>query len=85
MKYQQRLKIYKSLNLSNNDFIRTTEDRHYKSVKEIWKRLEKSGDIYLDKYSGWYSVSDEAYYDEDEITDDNGLKNQNYQDLKLNG
>ena len=56
-----------SLNLSNDDFIRTTEKRHHKSVEEIWKRLVKSGDIYLDKYSGWYSVSDEAYYDEDEI------------------
>jgi len=66
--------LTKTLNLSNNDFIRTTEKRHYKSVEEIWKRLEKSGDIYLDKYSGWYSVSDEAYYDEDEIIDENGLK-----------
>ena len=46
--------------------------RHYKSVEEIWKRLEKSGDIYLDKYSGWYSVSDEAYYDEDEIISPKG-------------
>ncbi|MAV05819.1 methionine--tRNA ligase [bacterium TMED277] len=55
------------LNLSNDDFIRTTEKRHYKSVEEIWNRLVQSGDIYLDKYSGWYSVSDEAYYDEDEI------------------
>ena len=60
--------LTKILNLSNNDFIRTTEKRHYKSVEEIWNRLVKSGDIYLDKYSGWYSVSDEAYYDEDEIT-----------------
>ena len=59
--------LSKILNLSNNDFIRTTEKRHYKSVEEIWNRLVKSGDIYLDKYSGWYSVSDEAYYDEDEI------------------
>ena len=59
--------LTKTLNLSNNDFIRTTEERHCKSVQEIWKRLEKSGDIYLSKYSGWYSVSDEAYYDEDEI------------------
>jgi len=66
--------LTKTLNLSNNDFIRTTEERHHKSVKEIWQRLEKSGDIYLDKYSGWYSVSDEAYYDEDEIIDENGLK-----------
>ncbi len=55
------------LNLTNDDFIRTTESRHIKSVNEIWSRLIKSGDIYLDKYSGWYSVSDEAYYDEDEI------------------
>ena len=66
--------LTKILNLSNNDFIRTTEKRHYKSVEEIWNRLVKSGDIYLDKYSGWYSVSDEAYYDEDEIETVNGKK-----------
>jgi methionyl-tRNA synthetase len=59
--------LTKTLNLSNNDFIRTTETRHYKSVEELWARLVKSGDIYLDKYSGWYSISDEAYYDQDEI------------------
>ena len=59
--------LTKILNLCNNDFIRTTEVRHHKSVNEIWNRLVASGDIYLDKYSGWYSVSDEAYYDEDEI------------------
>ena len=59
--------LTKILNLSNDDFIRTTEKRHYKSVEDIWSRLVKSGDIYLDKYSGWYSVSDEAYYDEEEI------------------
>ena len=41
-------------------------------MKEIWNRLIKSGDIYLDKYSGWYSVSDEAYYDKDEIEEKNG-------------
>ena len=46
----------------------------YKSVEEIWNRLVKSGDIYLDKYSGWYSISDEAYYDEDEIEEQNGKK-----------
>ena len=59
--------LTKILNLSNDDFIRTTEQRHYKSVIEIWNRLVESGDIYLDKYSGWYSVSDEAFYDKDEI------------------
>ena len=66
--------LTKILNLSNDDFIRTTEKRHYKSVEEIWKRLVLSGDIYLDKYSGWYSVSDEAYYDEEEIEEINGKK-----------
>ncbi len=66
--------LTKILNLSNDDFIRTTEKRHYDSVNEIWDRLVKSGDIYLDKYSGWYSVSDEAYYDNDEIEELNGKK-----------
>ena len=66
--------LTKILNLTNDDFIRTTEQRHFKSVNEIWRRLIKSGDIYLDKYSGWYSVSDEAYYDKDEIIEKNGKK-----------
>ena len=66
--------LTKILNLTNDDFIRTTEERHFKSVNEIWNRLTKSGDIYLDKYSGWYSVSDEAYYDDDEIEDKDGNK-----------
>jgi len=66
--------LTKILNLSNNDFIRTTEKRHHKSVIEIWNRLVESGDIYLDKYSGWYSVSDEAFYDEDEIESINEKK-----------
>ena len=63
-----------TLNLSNDDFIRTTETRHYKSVENIWNRLIDSGDIYLDKYKGWYSISDEAYYDNDEIDEINGKK-----------
>ena len=62
------------LNLSNNDFIRTTEKRHYNSVNELWSRLIKSGDIYLSKYKGWYSVSDEAYYNTDEVVEKNGKK-----------
>ena len=66
--------LTKILKLTNNDFIRTTEPRHFKSVNEIWSRLIKSEDIYLDKYSGWYSVSDEAYYDTDEIEDKEGKK-----------
>jgi len=66
--------LAKTLNLSNDDFIRTTEDRHHQSVKAIWNRLLDSGDIYLSKYAGWYSVSDEAYYTEDEIINENGKK-----------
>ena len=66
--------LCKILNLSNTDFIRTTEDRHKKSVQHLWKELEKSGDIYLSKYSGWYSVSDEAFYNEDEIETKDGDK-----------
>jgi len=66
--------LTKILNLSNDDFIRTTENRHHKSVIEIWNRLINSGDIYLDKYSGWYSISDEAFYDNDEVEDKNGNK-----------
>ena len=66
--------LTKILNLSNDDFIRTTEKRHHQSVNEIWNRLVESGDIYLDKYSGWYSISDEAFYDDDEIEETNGIK-----------
>ena len=61
-------------NLTNTDFIRTTEERHKKSVKHLWKILEKNDDIYLSKYSGWYSVSDEAFYNDDEIEEINGTK-----------
>jgi len=66
--------LAKILNLSIDDFIRTTEERHHRSVKAIWNKLLESGDIYLSKYAGWYSVSDEAYYTEDEIIEDNGRK-----------
>jgi len=66
--------LSKILNLTNTDFIRTTENRHKKSVQNLWKELEKNNDIYLSKYSGWYSVSDEAFYTEDEIEDLEGKK-----------
>ncbi|MGA9089417.1 MAG: methionine--tRNA ligase [Bradyrhizobium sp.] len=54
------------LNVSFDRFIRTTEEQHHRSSQEIWKRMADNGDIYLDSYSGWYSVRDEAYYAEDE-------------------
>ncbi|MFL2902058.1 MAG: methionine--tRNA ligase [Candidatus Pelagibacter sp.] len=66
--------LSKTLNLTNTDFIRTTEERHIKSVQNLWNELEKNDDIYLSKYSGWYSVSDEAFYTEDEIEEVQGKK-----------
>ena len=65
--------LSKTLNLSNTDFIRTTEDRHIKSVQNLWEILEKKNQIYLSKYSGWYSVSDEAFYGDNEIKEENGI------------
>jgi len=56
------------LGLSNDDFIRTTEPRHYRACEEIWRRMEKAGDIFLKNYAGWYSVRDEAFYNESETT-----------------
>ncbi len=56
------------LGLSNDDFIRTTELRHHAASIEIWRRMEKAGDIFLKNYGGWYSVRDEAYYNESETT-----------------
>ena len=66
--------LSKTLNLTNTDFIRTTEERHKKTVQHLWNELEKNDDIYLSKYSGWYSVSDEAFYNEDEIENVDGNK-----------
>ncbi|SOC03613.1 methionine--tRNA ligase [Stappia indica] len=55
-----------ALGCSNDDFIRTTEPRHHEASREIWRRMAANGDIYKDSYSGWYSVRDEAYYQEGE-------------------
>jgi methionyl-tRNA synthetase len=60
-------------NCSNDDYIRTTEPRHYAASVGIWEKMQANDDIYLDKYSGWYSIRDEAYYDESETRlDDKG-------------
>ncbi len=65
--------LVERMNCSNDAFIRTTEERHHRASAGIWQRMEAAGDIYLDKYSGWYSVRDEAYYDEQETrTDERG-------------
>ncbi len=57
------------LNISNDDFIRTTEDRHIRAVQAIWEELERRGEIYLGTFAGWYAVRDEAFYDESELID----------------
>ena len=66
--------LSKTLNLTNTDFIRTTEKRHKLSVQALWEELKKNDEIYLSNYSGWYSVSDEAFYSDNEIEDFEGNK-----------
>lgn len=55
------------LNVDYDVFLRTTEPRHHSASQELWRRMETNGDLYLDRYEGWYSVRDEAYYDESEL------------------
>jgi methionyl-tRNA synthetase len=57
------------LNARADDIVRTTQERHKRASQAIWKRMQANGDIYLSKYSGWYSVRDEAYFDENELSD----------------
>ena len=66
------LEMVKALNCSNDDFLRTSEARHHAASQEIWRRMDANGDIYPGTYSGWYSVRDEAYYDESELSDGEG-------------
>jgi methionyl-tRNA synthetase len=64
-----------ALQVSFDDFISTREPRHFEAVTEIWRRMEKAGDIYLAGYKGWYSVRDEAYYAENEtVLGANGVR-----------
>ena len=60
------------LNISYDAFVRTTEPRHYEASKAIWKSMEAAGDLYLDRYEGWYSVRDEAFYDDSELVEGEG-------------
>jgi methionyl-tRNA synthetase len=62
------------IGLSNDDFIRTTEDRHYAACQALWQRLVEAGDIYLGHYEGWYAVRDEAFYGPDELTERDGAR-----------
>ncbi len=58
-----------TLNVKYDRFIRTVEDDHHRASQAIWQAMEAMGDLYLDRYEGWYSVRDEAYYDEKELVD----------------
>lgn len=62
------------LNVSNDDFIRTTEERHKQACQALWRKLDENGYIYKKNYGGWYAVRDEAYYDEGELTEKDGKK-----------
>jgi methionyl-tRNA synthetase len=70
----QFARMGEALNARADDIVRTTQERHKQAVMEIWRRMEANGDLYLSKYSGWYSVRDEAYYDETELTEREGKK-----------
>ncbi len=68
-------KMCDGLNISYDAFVRTTEPRHYEASQKIWKAMEAKGDLYLDRFEGWYSVRDEAFYDESELsTNESGEK-----------
>lgn len=60
------------LNVRYDNFQRTTEPRHHRATQELWRRMEANGDLYLDRYEGWYSIRDEAYYDESELVEREG-------------
>ncbi len=66
--------LARNMNYSNDDFIRTTEERHKRACQALWRRLRDNGEIYLGSYSGWYAVRDEAYYGEDELEEVDGKK-----------
>ncbi len=61
-----------TLNVSYDRFIRTSEPDHHTASQALWRAMEANGDLYLDRYEGWYSVRDEAFYDEKELTDGEG-------------
>jgi methionyl-tRNA synthetase len=66
--------MVRTLNCSNDDFIRTTEERHKIAVTDLWRRMVEAGDIYLGKYAGWYSVRDEAFYAAEETEERHDLR-----------
>ena len=71
----QRFKaVWKELEITNDDFVRTTEDRHIKTVQEIFQKLKAQGDIYKGEYEGWYCTPDETFWPEIQLKDVGGKK-----------
>ena len=66
--------VARVLNISNDDFIRTTQPRHHHTCQALWTKLFDAGAIYLGEYAGWYSMRDEAFYGEDELLERDGKK-----------
>ncbi|VVT15547.1 methionine--tRNA ligase [Erythrobacter sp. EC-HK427] len=64
--------LFDQLDISYDRFIRTSEDVHHRASQAIWRAMEAKGDLYLDRYEGWYSIRDEAYYDASELTEGEG-------------
>ncbi|AXT10955.1 methionine--tRNA ligase [Bacillus velezensis] len=62
-------KLWKQLDISHDDFIRTTESRHKEIIEKVFQKLLDNGDIYLDEYEGWYSIPDETFYTETQLVD----------------
>ena len=81
-KFQDMVRV---LNCSNDDFIRTREERHKLACQELWRRMQAAGDIYRDKYAGWYSVRDEAYYDESELKEGADGRNSRRRERRSSG
>ena len=72
-----------ALNVSYDRFIRTSEPDHHRASQAIWQAMEANGDLYLDRYEGWYSVRDEAYYDESELVEGEGGEKLSPQDTPV--
>ena len=71
---QNYIECWRFLNISNDDFIRTSEPRHRRVVAEVFRRLQDSGDIYAGQYEGWYSVADETFFRDSEVADGRAIE-----------
>ncbi len=77
--------LFDILNISYDRFIRTTDADHHRASQAIWQAMEAKGDLYLDRYEGWYSIRDEAYYDEKELVEGEGGQNCRRRARRSNG